>query len=94
MGFFYAAMWFIAGFILIFSLAKEHKVFYFAGGFFLLLGAWWLADAFVPEDLFAGGWGIALRIITLAALVLVSVVFFAERRKMIQKESKKSEEKE
>ena len=61
----YAALWFAIGLILIFSMGKENKVFYFAGGFFLLLGAWWLADALLPEvDLFAGGWGIALKVIT------------------------------
>lgn len=35
MGYVYAAMWFIAGLILIFRLSKENKIFYVAGGFFL-----------------------------------------------------------
>ena len=37
MGYVYAAMWFIAGLILIFRLSKENKIFYVAGGFFLVL---------------------------------------------------------
>lgn len=86
MGYLYAALWIAIGLILIFSIAKEHKVFYFAGGFFLLLGVWWLADSILAADLFGGAWGMALRIVTLAALVVTSVVFFVERQKMINKE--------
>ena len=44
MGYVYAAMWLIAGLILIFRLSKENKIFYVAGGFFLVLGVWWLLD--------------------------------------------------
>ena len=42
----YAIVMLIAGLILIVSLSKENKVFYVAGGYFLLLGIWWLADFF------------------------------------------------
>lgn len=42
MGYVYAAMWLIAGLILIFRLSKENKIFYVAGGFFLVLGVWWM----------------------------------------------------
>ena len=45
MGYVYAAMWLIAGLILIFRLSKENKIFYVAGGFFLVLGMWWLLDS-------------------------------------------------
>ena len=87
----YAALWFAIGLILIFSMGKENKVFYFAGGFFLLLGAWWLADALLPEvDLFAGGWGIALKVITGCALAVLAVVFAKEYRK----KSREAREKE
>ena len=54
MDYVYAAMWLLIGFLLIFRMGKEHKVFYLAGGFFLLLGIWRLADIFAPQDLFAG----------------------------------------
>ena len=82
MQYFYAILWFAVGLILIFSLSKENKIFLFAGGFFLLLGAWWLADALLPEvDLFAGGWGIALRCISGASLVVLAVTFVREYRK-------------
>lgn len=98
MGYFYAAMWIIVGLLLIFSFSKEHKIFYFAGGFFLLLGAWWLADSILPEDnLFAGAWGTALWIVTLIALVVLSVFFFIERQRNIKKdleEKKKDQDKQ
>lgn len=84
----YAAMWFVIGLILIFALAKENKVFYFAGGFFLLLGGWWLADALTEVNLFAGGWGIGFRVVCLAALAAFGIVFFRERRKMLQSSEK------
>ncbi len=96
MDYFYATMWFIVGLVLIFSISKENKVFYIAGGFFLLLGAWWLANALLPEqDLFAGGWGIALRCVAAAALVVLTVSFLRERRRNIEGgEQQKSSEKE
>lgn len=82
MQYFYAILWFAVGLILIFSLSKENRIFLFAGGFFLLLGAWWLADALLPEvDLFAGGWGIALRCISGVALAVLAVAFVREYRK-------------
>ena len=38
-----------AGLILIFSLSKENKVFFLAGGYFLVLGAWLLVDRIYPD---------------------------------------------
>ena len=51
----YAGMWFLIGLLLIWKLRKENQVFVFAGGIFLFMGAWWLADALLPHaDLFGG----------------------------------------
>ncbi len=87
MGYFYAAIWFIVGLVLIFSVAKENKVFYFAGGFFILLGGWWLADTLFPESqFFTGVWGTVLRVATLIALVGLSVFFMVERNRSIKRE--------
>lgn len=78
----YAGLWIAIGLILIFSMARENKIFILAGAFFLVLGGWWLADALLPEtDLFAGGWGIALKCITGAALVILTAAFVREYRK-------------
>lgn len=45
----YAGMWFLIGLLLIWKLRKENQVFVFAGGIFLFMGAWWLADACCPS---------------------------------------------
>lgn len=82
MGYFYAILWFAVGLVLIFSISKENKIFYFAGGFFVLLGAWWLVDSLFPElEVFAGWWGVGLRVVTVIALVVLSVFFFIERQR-------------
>ena len=87
MSFFYAALWVLIGVVLIWKMAKENKVFYLAGGFFLLLGAWWAADGLFPDSqVFSGGLGIALKIVTLIALVVLGAVFFIERNRNIKKE--------
>ena len=70
-----------AGLILIFSLSKENKVFYVAGGYFILLGGWLMADKLLPErELFAGAWGIAFKVITGVILVVLVAVFAKEYR--------------
>lgn len=82
MPYFYTIMWFMVGLILIFAMSKENKIFLLAGAFFLLLGGWWLANELLPDiDMFAGGWGIGLRCITGAALVILSVAFIKEYKK-------------
>ena len=82
MQYFYAILWFAIGLILIFSISKENKIFYFAGGFFLLVGGWWLADALLPAvKLFEGGWGIALKCVTGVALVVLAVCFVQNYKK-------------
>ena len=48
----YAGMWFLIGLLLIWKLRKENQVFVFAGGIFLFMGAWWLADALLPQPNF------------------------------------------
>ena len=68
-----------AGLILIFSLSKENKVFFLAGCYFLVLAGWLGADP--DADAFAGGWGIAFRVLTAAVLVVLAVVFVKEYRK-------------
>ena len=77
----YAGMWLLVGLILIFRMGKENKVFYLAGAFFLILGGWWLANALTEQNLFAGTWGIVLRVITAVALVLLCAVFWKTYQK-------------
>lgn len=94
MQYFYATLWLIVGLILIFSISKENKIFILAGGFFMVLGCWWLADAVWPEiKLFEGGWGIALKCITGAALAILTIAFVREYRRK-SREAKDAEQAE
>lgn len=89
----YAGLWIVIGLILIFSMAKENKIFIFAGLFFLVLGGWWLVNALLPEvDLFTGGWGIALKCVTGAALIILTAAFVREYRKKTAKAHKDDKE--
>ncbi len=80
----YAALWLLSGLLLIFRFGRENKVFYALGAFFLLLGAWWLADIFVPEDLFAGVWVWVLRVLGAGALLLAVYAYYREKKKADQ----------
>ncbi len=84
MTYFYAAVFAAIGLILIISLRKENKIFILAGGFFILLGAWWAINELVQFDMFAGEWGMALRIITCVVLAILVIYFsrgYFERHK-------------
>lgn len=81
MGYMYAAIWFIAGLVLVFRLAKENKIFYLAGAFFFVLGGWWLADAIQPAwQVFQGVPGIVLKVIAGVVLVILAVQFYRTTR--------------
>ena len=76
MGYMYAAIFVIAGLILIFQMSKENKIFYGAGAYFVLMGAWWGVDAYKPEwSVFAGVPGIIFKVITGIALVILGGMF-------------------
>lgn len=77
----YAAMWFIVGLLLIFRFGKMNKIFYFAGGLFLVMGVWWLAGAIWAQDLFAGMLGWVYRGLMAVALVLLCLAYYRERTK-------------
>ena len=76
----YAGMWFLIGLLLIWKLRKENQVFVFAGGIFLFMGAWWLADALLPQlDLFGGVYAWIFRGVMAAALIVTGLVFFRQK---------------
>ncbi|HCR43694.1 MAG TPA: hypothetical protein DIV41_03845 [Ruminococcaceae bacterium] len=91
MAYLLAAVWFLAGLILIFRMGRENRVFYPIGAFFLFLGAWWLANSLGSVNMFAGAWGIALRVITAAVLVFSYVVLYRDMKK--NREQYKNEDK-
>lgn len=78
----YAVMWFLIGLILIWRMRKENRVFIFAGGIFLFMGAWWLADALMPQiDLFTGAYGWIFRGVMAVALIVTVLVFFRQKKR-------------
>lgn len=81
MAYLYTAMCLLAGFLLIFRMGKENRVFYPVGGYFLFLGVWWAADALSPENLFSGVWGWVFRAVTACVLVLACVAFYRGMKK-------------
>ena len=82
MSYAYPVIILLSGLILIFSLSRENKIFFLPGGYFLVLGAWWLADLLLPEaDLFAGWLGVAFKVLTGAVLAVLVAVFVLEYRK-------------
>lgn len=81
MDYLYSAMWLIVGFLLIFRMGKENRIFYPLGGYFLFLGVWRAADSLSPENLFAGVWGWAFRVVTACVLVLACTAFYKGMKK-------------
>lgn len=77
----YVVLWFAVGLILLFRFGKENKVFYLLGGFFMLLGCWWLADAVTDSSLFEGVWGWVLRGVTAVALIIACKVYYDETKR-------------
>lgn len=78
----YAVLWFLIAFLLIFKMGKENRVFYAAGGLFVLFGAWWLLDAIYPSlEIFSGVTGWIFRGLIAVVLVLACAVFIKERKR-------------
>lgn len=77
MDYVYGGMWLLIGLILIFSLTKENKIFYFVGAYFLILGGWWIANALMPTvNLFEGTVGIVFKGISVIALLVIAVFYY------------------
>lgn len=79
MNYAYGAVWLIVAFLLIFKLSKENKLFIFLGSFFIIMGAWWIIDAAMPELLmFEGTYGLILRGLGLIWLIITGVYYYKE----------------
>lgn len=91
-GYMYAAIFIVAGLILIFQLSKENKIFYLAGAYFVLMGGWWVVDALKPAwEVFAGVPGIVFKVITGVVLVIIAVMFFKINAAARKKEKSKTD---
>ncbi len=80
MAYVYTGIWFLVGLILITRMGKENKIFYAAGGFFLFLGGWWLADILLEADLMAGPWSWVLRGVSAVMLVILGAFYMKNYR--------------
>lgn len=49
MDYVYGVIWLIVAYMLIFKLSKENKIFIFLGCFFVVMAAWWILNAAMPE---------------------------------------------
>lgn len=77
MGIVYVIMWFTAGFLLMFPLAKENKFFRILGGYFFVQGLWWLADFIYPDlGVFEGTYNYVLKAITAVVLALIGIFYY------------------
>lgn len=84
MGYAYAAAMFVAGIFIIYFSLKENKLFCIAGGYFLLMGVYWLLDELLTDiDLFAGAYGIAFRCVTGVVAAAAIVLYFVQRKRNI-----------
>lgn len=77
----YAAMFVVIGLMLLFLAAKENRAFYVAGGYFLLLGAWWYCNIRTQANLFQGTWGWVFKGITASVLLFCCYIYYLERKK-------------
>ena len=91
MEYIYTVMWLLAGLILIFKLGRENKIFYFTGGFFLVLGIWWLLDILLTVKMFEGALGILIKVLTGVVLAILLIYFI--RHYMVGRKKQKEEEK-
>lgn len=82
MNYVYAAIWFAIGLMLMIRLGREGKRFYFAGGVFLLLGAWWLFMELFPGHPFFNGWmGWVFKIVLGVSLVVLCLIFLQQKNR-------------
>ena len=64
MGYVYAAMWLIVGIYLIYTGAKENRLFCFLGAYFVFLSIWWFVDEWIPVNMLDGVYAVVLRCIS------------------------------
>ena len=95
MGYMYAAIFIVAGLILVIQMSKENKIFYLAGAYFVVMGGWWMVDAIKPAlKVFEGVPGIVFKVITGVVLVIVGWYFLKVNAESRKKEKAKEKARE
>lgn len=80
MQYLYAAIWFAIGLLLIFSIAREDRIFYLPGGYFIFMGLWRLLDTLLKVSMFSGIPGIIFKVIS-GLMLAVLVIYLLRKRK-------------
>lgn len=62
---------------------KQNNVFYVASGYFFFWGLWWFLTAVTPINFFEGIYLIIFRVVSIAVLIILSVVYFKMRKNRI-----------
>ena len=93
MPYIYVAMWLAVGALLIYTAKKEGKIFYLAGGYFVILGIWWLLDILLDGIMLKGPIGIGFKIFTVAILAIL-LVFYIRHQKEVKASRENTEDKQ
>lgn len=85
-------MWFLVGLLVLVSMRKENKIFYLAGGYFIVLGIWSLLDLLLPEaDLFGGAPGVAVKAVSGIIFLVLFVFFIYHYRRNLRQNKQEAE---
>ncbi len=76
----YIAVWGIIALYLFFSAHRISKILYIAGGFFLFLFGWFLANQLLDADLFAGIYNIIFRCVAAVFLIILLIIYFLMKK--------------
>ncbi len=71
----------IVGIYLIYMAIKEYRILWIPAVYFILLGAWRLADIYTTANLMQGGYAWALRGISFGVLVVTGLIYYVIYRK-------------
>lgn len=82
MGYVYALMWMIIGAFIFVKSRKINPIFYVISLYFEFMGLCWLINEVSNINVFEGIYLIAFRVISAIVLIIVSVIYFREKRKV------------
>lgn len=82
MDYFYAFIWFALAVILFVKYRKENKIFVLLSAYFLFMGVWWVADAYMVDiDLMQGTSVFIFRVIAAIMLAISTALYVKSSKK-------------
>lgn len=82
MGYVYALMWMIMVAFIFVKSRKINPIFYVISLYFEFMGVCWLINEISIINVFEGIYLIVFRVISAIVLIIVSVIYFREKRKV------------